>query len=59
MTDPQVATDAAVGYLLARVCWMAIEHGILRPFAAAFGREAYHRADALTGDRLPDLPPTR
>jgi len=59
MTDPRIATDAALGYLLARVAWMAIEHGMIRPFAAALGREAYHRADALTGDRLPNLPGNR
>lgn len=57
MTDAHVSIDVAIGWLLARAAWAAIEHGIIRPFAVAFGRKAYHCADALTGDRLPDLPP--
>lgn len=58
MTDAHLSIDVAIGWLLARAAWAAIEQGILRPFAAAFGREAYRRADAITGDRLPNLPPT-
>lgn len=59
MTDAHLSIDVAVGWLLARSAWAAIEHGIIRPFMAAFGREAYRRADALAGDRLPNLPSTR
>jgi hypothetical protein len=57
MTDAHLSIDVAIGWLLARAAWAAIEQGIIRPFAAAFGRRAYHRADALAGDRLPNLPP--
>lgn len=56
MTDAHVSIDVAIGWLLARAAWAAIEHGIIRPFAVAFGRRAYNRADALSGDRLPNLP---
>lgn len=55
-TDPHVAADVAIGYLAARLVWLAVEQGILRPFAAAFGREAYRRIDAAAGGQLPDLP---
>lgn len=58
MTDAHVSIDVAVGWLAGRVAWSIIQHGIVRPFAAAFGRRAYNRLDALTGDRLPDLPPS-
>jgi hypothetical protein len=58
MTDAHVSIDVAVGWLAGRVAWSVIQHGIVRPFAAAFGRRAYNRLDALTGDRLPDLPPS-
>lgn len=54
--DLSTSIDVAAGYLAARLAWLAIEQGILRPFATAFGREAYRRADAATGGRLPDLP---
>ena len=54
--DARIAADVALGWLLARLVWLVIEQGIVRPFAAALGREAYRRADAATGDRLPDLP---
>lgn len=56
MTDLHAATDVALGYLAARIAWLAIEQGILRPFAAAFGREVYRRVDAASGGRLPDIP---
>lgn len=59
MTDAHLSIDVAIGWLLARAAWAAIELGIIRPFATAFGREAYRRADAFAGDRLPNLPPTR
>lgn len=56
MTDPQITADVALGWLAGRIAWAAIEGGIIRPFAAAFGDRGYRRLDALTGDRLPDLP---
>jgi hypothetical protein len=56
MTDAHLSIDVAVGWLLGRAAWAAVDHGILRPFAAAFGSRAYRRIDALTGDRLPNLP---
>jgi hypothetical protein len=54
MEDSRLTIDVALGWL----AWSIIQHGIVRPFAAAFGRRAYNRLDALTGDRLPDLPPS-
>jgi hypothetical protein len=58
MEDSRLTIDVALGWLAGRVAWSIIQHGIVRPFAAAFGRRAYNRLDALTGDRLPDLPPS-
>jgi hypothetical protein len=45
-----------IGTLAARLVWMAIDHGIVRPFAAAAARATYRRIDQATGDRLPNLP---
>lgn len=58
MTDPHVTIDVAIGWLAGRIAWAAVEGGIIRPFAAAFGGRAYDRLDAITGDRLPDRPPS-
>lgn len=59
MTDSHLTVDVTLGWLAGRVIWAIVQHGIVRPFAAAFGRRLYQRVDLATGDRLPDLPPSR
>jgi hypothetical protein len=54
--DAHLAADAMIGALAARLVWQAIDHGIVRPFAAAAARATYRRIDQASGDRFPNLP---
>lgn len=37
---------------------LCLMEGVVKPFASYIGSQVYQRVDALTGDRLPNIPHT-
>ena len=52
--DVRIVGDIIVGSLLAGGLRLIVVKAFLEPAAVAIGRQAYRRADQLSGDRLPD-----
>lgn len=50
--DLHLSLDVAIGFLLARVAWVAATELLIKPVLLRL----YRRADAALNDRLPDLP---
>lgn len=53
--DVRVIGDIVVGSLLASGLRLVVLKAFLEPAAMFVGQQAYRRADAAMGDRLPDL----
>jgi hypothetical protein len=57
--DIRIVSDIVVGSLLAGGVRMVAIKAFFEPAATWLGREAYRRADAAPGGRLPDWVPPR
>ena len=53
--DVRVVADIVAGSLLASLLRLIVLKAFLEPAAMWAGQFAYRRADAVLGDRLPDL----
>lgn len=58
LDDVRIVGDIVVGSLLASGLRLVVLKAFLEPAATFIGQQAYRRADAALGDRLPDwIPP--
>lgn len=55
LDDVRIIGDIIAGSLLANGVRLVVLKAFLEPAAAFIGKYAYNRADALSGDRLPDF----
>lgn len=54
--DIRIVGDIVVGSLLASTLRLIVVKGLFEPAAVWAFKAGYRKVDALTGDRLPDLP---
>jgi hypothetical protein len=59
LDDVRIVGDIVLGSMLASFLRLVIAKAFLEPVATWAGQEAYRRADAMSGDRLPDWVPRK